>query len=99
MTGDNSTAIKTLRAYDRLILAILENKPKKILERLAADYIECPDRLEQFPLRIQNAINEATTDAKNYYPHRQAGRSVIVHVNSPLGKKLIKGAFNEPKDE
>ena len=99
MTGDNSTGMKKLRAYDRLICAILEKRPQKLIEKLAGEYVDCPDSVTSFEKMIKEAIEEATKDSKNFYPHRQGGRSVLVYKDCPLGRKLAKGAFSPANEE
>lgn len=102
MTGDNSTAMKQLRAYDRLLCAIIEGKPKNIIDALLFEYVACDNRYYRHNDKLEeysnNILKLAEIDSKKYFSHRQGGRSVIVLKDSPLGKKLSKGAFN-PSDE
>ena len=102
MSGDNSNAMKESRAYERLLCAIIEKKPKNLIDAFLFEYAACDSRYNanlkidmSFEDYQQNLLILATTDADNYFSHRQGGRSVIVPKNSPLGRKLKKGAFSE----
>ena len=105
MTGDNSTAQKYARTYDRLLCAIIENKPKAIIDGFLFEFIACDYKYRE--LITQTTTHEeyekavldlAKIDAKNYYSHRQGGRSTLVLKTSPLGRKLAKGAFAENEE-
>lgn len=100
MTGDNSQGMKEARAYERLICAIIEHKPDRIIERLVYEAVSGSDctNLIGFEEVCKQMRADATRDALNYYSHRQGGRSVIVHKNSPLGRRLAKLAFSDSSE-
>ncbi len=93
--SDHTRGMKLAEAYHRFMCAIVHNDPKCVIERLLFDYLPCPDTaVEWEELRIQT-LEDATEEAKKYYPHWQGGRRTYILKDSPLGKKLAKGAFKE----
>lgn len=106
MSGDNSTTMKQARAYQRLLCAIIEKMPNPIIDGFLFEYAACDCKhalLSEGDVVFEEYKNKlfalAKLDAINYYSHRQGGRSVIVHKDSPLGRKLSKGAFSPSNEE
>ncbi len=97
--SDNTRAMKRRRAYKALLMAILENASEEDLIDAASDYASSGNSLTVYQTNIQDALNRAKEDAKNFFPHYQRGCGIPILKTSPLGKKLSKGAFNPPNEE
>lgn len=105
-SGDNTTSMKMNRAYERLLCAIIEQKPKSIIDGFLWEYCACDSKHQAlmgenttFEEYQAKTFLDAVEEAKNYYSHRQGARSTIVLKKSPLGRKLRKGAFSENEEE
>ena len=102
--SENSTAMKLNRSYERLLCAIIEEKPKNIIDDFLFEYCGCDSKyrglmkmsFEEYQAKI---FLDAKEEAKKYFSHRQNGRSVIVLKSSPLGRKLAKGMFSSGNEE
>ena len=95
MSSDNTTAMKMERSYNRLLCAILQGKPKRIIARLTFEAADCPETFKEFDEQTKQLLQEATKDSINYFIHYQSGRTVAILRTSPLGRKLAKGAFKD----
>ena len=102
---ENTTAMKLSCAYDRLLCAIIDNRPEEQIDAFLFEYAACDSKyracaegnssFEEYKAKILEKVKK---DAPNYYSHRQSGKKVPVPKKSPLGRKLAKGAFS-PADE
>lgn len=97
MTGDNTVGMKDARAYKRLIVAILEKQPEKIIKRLAYEYCEPGDNLKGFDEKLKETINLAIRDSINYTMHYQGGRAIPILKESFIAKKLLKESLPAKK--
>jgi len=97
LTGDNTTGMKDARAYKRLIVAILEHQPERIIKRLAYEYCEPGDNLVGFDEKLAETINLAIRDSINYTMHYQGGRAVAILKESLIAKKLFKESLPAKK--
>lgn len=76
-------------------MQILENASAEDILGAAMDYADSGNSVATFDENVKKAIERATRDAENYYPHYQRGCGIPVLKLSPLGRKLSKGAFKE----
>lgn len=83
---ENTTAMKMNRAYNHLLLAILENRPQQHIDRLVGEM-----NFDFRTLEISEA--HAREDAENFFLHYQGGHAILVKKDSPLGKILEKGKY------
>ena len=95
MSSDNTTAMKMERSYNRLLCAILQKKPKRIIDRLTFEAADCPETAGEFEKLMEQLRQDAFKDSINYFIHYQSGRTVAILRASPLGRKLAKGAFKD----
>ena len=98
--------MKENRSYERLLCAIIEEKPKNIINAFLFEYCACDSKyvasMKQnlsFEEYQAKTFLDAQEEAKKYYSHRQNGRSTIVLKSSHLGRKLAKGAFSSGGEE
>lgn len=103
--SENTTAMKLWAAYDRLLCAIIDKRPEEQIDAFLFEYCGCDSKYRNFTEGDKSfdeyktkVLRDAIADSKNYFSHRQGGRKVLVPKNSPLGRKLAKGAFS-PADE
>lgn len=87
---ENTRGMKEMRAYNRLLVAILEHKPEKIIELLAFEYCEPGDRVVGFDEKLKETINKAIRDSINYTIHYQHGCGIAILKESLIAKKLMK---------
>lgn len=87
--------MKKQRAYKRLLCAILEKQMDEIIERLVYEAVDGATGGSTFDEEIKKMKAQVYKDALNYYIHYQGSRPVAVLKNSPLGRKLAKGAFKD----
>lgn len=104
--SENTTGMKMSCAYDRLICAIIDERPQEQIDFFLFEYTACDSKYrscskgnETFEEYAKTVLERAKKDAKNYYSHRQGGKKVPVPKNSPLGRKLAKGAFSPANEE
>lgn len=93
MSGDNTCAMKKHRAYERLLCAIKEGSPPIIVDSFLCDAIDCAETLNEHQKFKETLLAAAKIDAENYVLHYQAGRTILVRKDSPLGKILEKGKY------
>ena len=82
MPGNNTYSDKRNRAYEKLLILIINDSPDFLIEsqlREAQKYNSSKVDLEK-----------AKKDAKKYVVHYQAAKKVLVNKDSPLGKILLR---------
>lgn len=99
MTGDNSVAMKKSREYNRLLIAILEGKPKYLIEKFANEFTDYGTPEEGFDEKLKQTIKEAYADSLNYFIHYQSGHAIAIRKNSLLGLQLFKQSLPKKKDD
>ena len=91
MSGDNSTGMKLNRAYQRLLVSILDKSPDYVVDYLFAE-------LQGWALPRKVDLDEIKMQSKNHILVYQGGRCRAIPKESYFAKAIMYGKRKESDD-